>query len=160
MSRTVEIEIPKGMEVDEKNSTFTRIVFKEIKSEPKIWAELSALPGYFIDKDSNIIQVSAIGGLPRPVTANRNIFPTEADAESSLALAQLLQVRKDYIGDWEADWGDEDEYKYIICRISNAIDLDHWCMRYHELSFPTRDMRDEFMKNNMSLLKTYFKLYY
>ena len=50
---------PKGYEVDKKNSTFEKIVFKEISTDmPRSWNEFcqhsDTLGEYYINKDSNI----------------------------------------------------------------------------------------------------------
>ena len=48
---------------------------------------------------------------------------------------------------WEPDWGDEKEYKYVICRLYNDIVKDRTVIWTRTLAFPTEEMRDAFYEN-------------
>ena len=76
-----------------------------------------------------------------------------------MAYAQLTQLMAlpEYNGDWVPDWSD-DNPKFIIRRCENKIDFDFYTKTYHSISFKSKVIRDNFLKNNYDLLKEYFEL--
>jgi hypothetical protein len=61
-----------------------------------------------------------VGCVPFPrAEKHSNIFHKKSQAVGSLALAKLTQQLADVNGDWEPDWGDENESKYCIYRSSD-----------------------------------------
>ena len=153
--KQLKIEIPEGYEIDKEKSTFENIVFKEVDKGVKTWSDVKNIKGYYITAYSEIHDLEVT--TKASPNSLKNTFPTKQDAESSLALAQLLQVRKAYIGDWIPDWTNERK-KYIISRYENRISTDYCFNYYKDLSFPTAEMRNEFLKHNESLIKAYLKL--
>ncbi len=89
--------------------------FPELKEKvlPKTWEELTGLNGAYIDNDSKI----RIGNRFDTSAHSKNVFATKEQAEASIALAQLSQLKKVYNGDWEADWEDSktDKFAIIFC---------------------------------------------
>jgi hypothetical protein len=124
------------------------------KSEMVKWEDLREIDGYFIREDSMIGQLEGYSA----EQYNRNIFPTREDAESSLALAQLLQIRRAMIGDWEPDWDDMNQDKFCIVRLGNMLYIEQYNASYRELSFPEEQMARGFLENNEELVNRYFKL--
>lgn len=147
--KTFKIEIPKGYEIDKEKSTFENIVFKEVKIElPKTWAELEKIKGYWTNSNSLILDTN-----DPAISINKNVFATKEQAEASLALAQLSQLREVYRNGWVPDWKDED-YKYCIyfCH-----DLINKCTNYETslfLSFQDEETRDLFLENFKDLILT------
>lgn len=89
-TKEVKIEIPEGYEIDKENSTFEKIVFKPIV---KRWRDNKehTIKGYYIDALSSIRPMtSAI--IHHNTFENRNVFATEKQAESALAMAQISQI--------------------------------------------------------------------
>ena len=157
MSKTLKIDIPEGYEIDKDKSTFENIVFKETEvSYPKNWEDLSSISGCYIDTGSRL-EIGAFCNTFKGNSNNKNVFPTLQDAESVLALAQLLQLRKRYVGDWVADWK-ESGTKCCIVRENSRIIEYALCNIYTELSFPTSEMAKAFSDNHEDLIKTYYKL--
>lgn len=154
MKTEIKIEVPKGFQIDKEKSTFELIVFKPVEDEWVDWYELGEINGYYISVDSTI---DIINKKHTKFNSNRNIFPTKQDAESALALAQLLQLRKRVIGDWEADWNCKIN-KSCIRRTENDLDRIEVYGNYHELSFPTAEMRDKFLDKYRTLIEVYFKI--
>lgn len=153
--KTFEIEIPKGHEIDKENSTFEKIVFKEVNGRAMSWGDLRGVPGFCINEDSEIYKVAY---LPFYDKSDKNIFPTRQDAESSLALAQLLQLRKNWIGDWVAYWNSSSQIKYTVFRDDNTIVNGRNKMFYEELSFPSKEIAKEFLAAHKELIEVYFKI--
>lgn len=147
-TRTFTVQVPDGYEIDKEKSTFEQIVFKAVDKLPRKWEDLKTVKGYFISHLSNINATT--------VTAdynNRNVFPTREYAEAALALAQLLQLRQAWIGEWKPDWKNS-HTKYCVGQyqsnmmVFNRIDSDSL------LSFPTDDMANDFLTTFKDLLET------
>jgi hypothetical protein len=159
MSKTINIDVPEGFEIDleESNLAEGKIVFKEKKQIP--WRnQYNLTSGYWIDKFSNIIHESKVANS----TGNSNIFATEKQAESALAMAQLSQIMQNdprFGGPIPTeDWNSGSYKKYTIARAENRLDLDSWATYYHFLAFRTREQRDLFLKENEDLIRQYFML--
>ena len=85
---------PKGYEVDKKNSTFEKIVFKEISTDmPRSWNEFcqhsDTLGEYYINKDSNIERLDFNF---KRTDLGKNLCKYRTDAEAFLALIQLRRL--------------------------------------------------------------------
>lgn len=154
-----KIQLPIGYEIDREKSTFGNIVFK--KKEEKIWRELGAIiSGYYIDDDSKITE------RPRSdqyyyCSSNYNIFATEKQAKSALAMARISQImaNDERFGGpvTDQEW-QEPKTKYIIQRVRNHIDIDGYSHMYSFLAFHTREQRDLFLKENEDLVKDYLMI--
>lgn len=141
----IKIDIPEGMEIDEKNSTFTLIKFKKKENKlPESWEELGKIYGHYITSLSNVDHASCASTSEE----NKNIFPTKELAEAALALAQLLQLRDAYNNSykqgWTPDWHSH-EIKYVI-RIDDELinTTDNICCQ-GVLTFPTPELRNKFL---------------
>lgn len=152
-----KVPIPEGMEIDKGKSTFECIKFKPI--ELKRWRddETADITGYFIDANSELIQLNV--GLNR--AHNHNAFATKKQAKSALAMAQISQIMANdkrfggVVTDKEWNAGID---KYIIERMFNTIETD-WCHReYCFLAFHTAKQRDLFLKENEDLVKAYLMI--
>lgn len=151
--KELKIEIPEGHEIDQEKSTFEKIIFKKV-GKPMQWEDLEKIDGYYVDTGSDLISVQSVATI---LGNNKNVFPTKKDAESSLALAQLLQLRKAWIGEWEVDWG-SNCLKYNIDRCGNNLITESFHLSYSELSFPTEEMALHFSEAFKDLIKVYYKL--
>lgn len=98
----VKIQIPDNCELIKDGYTY---IVKEKKQEPpRSWEEFCenyprAKDNYFISNNSSIVQVSNIT-YPRGAVNDRNICTSKEEAEAFLALMQLRQLRKAWVGDW------------------------------------------------------------
>jgi flagellar biosynthesis chaperone FliJ len=147
--KTLKIEIPKGYEIDQKKSTFEKIVFKEIKKElPKSWEELIRIEGYYVNTSSNVSNAS--GGA---MEANKNVFATLEQAEAAIALAQLSQLRDAYRQGWKPDWQNAGTKKYVIFYEESHFKIDYWYTRQYFLSFESAAIAQEFLANFEDLIK-------
>jgi hypothetical protein len=124
--------------------------FPELKEKesPKTWEELIKINGFFVDSDSCSLEVNNKTSL----LGNRNIFATEEQAEASIALAQLSQLKKVYNGDWEADWEDSIQLKYVIYFYHNNPSIARMLNSSEFLSFKDKKTAELFLENFKELI--------
>lgn len=153
--KSIVIDIPDGMCIDESNSTFEKIVFKKKDNKPRSWEEYCKNhygDYYYISSDSNIIGFGYNPGHCElsPIYA-KNIMPTKELAEAFLAMMQLMSLRQAWIGNWEPDWKDT-TIKWIIVYEECKLGVCYLCSISHPLTFPTREMAEDFMNCFRDLL--------
>lgn len=79
-------------------------------------------------------------------------FETEEEALAFEAFYKLIQLRKAWIGDWKPDWADGGT-KYGILNYHNKVTAE-LAIGYSDcLSFPTEEMRDDFLESFHKLLE-------
>lgn len=147
----MKIQAPEGYEIDKENSTFEKIVFKKVEKElPKSWRELVSVNGYYVDKNSKVYNCI------NHTTAydNRNIFPTEEEAEACLALAQLCQLRDRYNDGWKPNWKDDNQFKWCIDFFQDVVRKTAVLFVRRTLTFKTEELRDKFLENFKDLIET------
>lgn len=154
--KDLKIEVPEGYEIDKKKSTFERIVFKKKDGRVRKWAQLGGIKGYCVSSLSNISDYEE-----NAKDSNKNTFPTKQDAESALALSQLLQFRQQWINDYNPNWKpvwDGNTKNWCINRSESDICVYGFYSQYYELSFPTKEMAEDFLDTFEELLRVYFKV--
>jgi hypothetical protein len=151
--KDLKINAPKGYEIDKEKSTFENIVFKETNVLPSSWEELNHINGYYSDGFS-FIKKKCIEGLEgKDATSfNKNTFKTEEQAEASIALAQLSQLRDVYRQGWEPDW-EADSNKYFIEFIFDSSSIAVLSHTNHFLSFEDRKTAGLFLENFRDLIE-------
>lgn len=148
--KTVKIIPPEGWEVDEEKSTFGEFVYKEIPKKPKLptsWEELCYISGYIANNSSVVSKCNDFIA----VTGNKDIFAFKEEAEASIAMAQLSQLRKVYRDGWIPNWKDE-AIKFGISFVSDILVSDINSNTSEFLSFQSGEVRDEFLKNFRELI--------
>jgi hypothetical protein len=149
--KTLKINVPEGYEIDKEQSTFENIVFKEIKNDlPKSWEDLENLKGFYVGNTSDVVMTS---DNVRKGKINRFIFATQEQAEASIALAQLSQLREVYRQGWEPDWSDGTITKYTISRYRNDLIIMDNFEAEEFLSFQSRKIAEQFFENFKELIK-------
>ena len=157
MNKEVKIIPPEGYEVDKENSTFDCIKFKPIV---KKWRdnEKEVTNGYWIGSESKIIYESLVPNWKE----NYNIFATEKQAKSALAMARISQIMandKRFGGVvTDKEWKDDSISKYCILRRGNEIFIDFFMISFYFLAFHTAEQRNLFLKENADLVKDYLML--
>lgn len=132
-------------------------LFKEYEKQndlPKTWKEFCErnpikIGECIIDIYSNI-QKTMEG--KRSAKEDRNYCISEQEAQAFLALKQLRQLRKAYVKDWEPDWTDSSD-KYCINFWEYEFKIAVWGQTSHVLSFPTRELAQQFLNNFKVLLE-------
>ena len=148
------IEPTNGKVIDLENSDLSvgKIVFKKKEKElPTKWEDLVIVKGYYLNSDCFVI-----GCGDEPNNYNKNIFPTNVEAEACLALSQLCQLRDAYNGEPLADWCDwrDGATKYSIEFYENEIFTTEHFYTSSCLAFKTRELRDKFLENFRELIET------
>jgi hypothetical protein len=148
--KTFKIEVPNGYEIDEQKSTFENIVFKEVKKQlPKTFNSLDTVSGWYADNECDLINVKNIGAY---WDKSGKVFATKEQAEASLALAQLSQLREVYRSGWKPDWTYCDK-KYVIGFFDSEIIRASITYHNYFLSFQDEETRDLFLENFRDLIE-------
>ena len=149
--KKLKINIPEGYEIDREKSTFEEIVFKKIEDPlaklPKTWEEYckqtEGYVSYFFSSPKSIIKSWFEGSY--------NEFITEERVKQFVALGKLLQLRDYWVGDWKIN---SDNiyviYKNVIIAAMKNSDFP--------LTFPTREMAEEFKECFEDLIKQAYPL--
>lgn len=160
----IKIQVPEGYEgIDEEASDFAngKIVFK--KKKPSAWKEShKRITGYFIDTYSKIQECPEHYIAYSDCSRDNNVFVTEQQAKSALAMAQLGQIMQNdprFGGPIPPEgWRSKSYRKYIITRKGDDFNCDNWASYYHFLAFRTPQQRDLFLKEYKHLIKDYFMM--
>ncbi len=157
-SRKIKLTLEQAREMYGKNESLDKMLlanFPELGVKKVVkWEDLGEISGWFVNVNCSIKEMLRLN---TNFVSNRNVFATESQAKSALAMAQLSQLMKNVNGDWVADW-DKDENKHVIRRAMNNIGICTAMNWYHFLSFPTAAIRDQFLSDHKQLIKTYFEL--
>ena len=103
---------------------------------------------YCIKINSHIIKLVSS---ERDEREDRNILPNEKAAEQHLALMQLHQLRDCYRQGWDPSYL-YDEQKYNIINDVGLIEIRCSNIRVSFLSFQTREIAEQFLKNFKELI--------
>lgn len=150
MEKTITFNIPKGYVIDKENSTADNIVLKLVKpSKPKTWEEycrkMEGKNSYYSDGCSICCSEFAA----HPIVSE---FDNKEDVEALAAYSQLLKLRKDWIGDWKPNWTINTD-KYVIYCTNNKLSKNTVWFNGRIMSFPTKEMRDEFFNTFRDILE-------
>ena len=156
MEKTITFNIPEGYVIDKENSTTDNIVLKRVEhSRPRTWDEycdkMKGKSAYYMT--CGYIHPSHF--LAEPVLSE---FERKEDVESFAAYSKLLKLRNDWVGDWEPDWTNMHQLKFTIVNQENKIFGCVHNRSSHSMSFPTKEMRDEFLECFKDLLEKAKKL--
>lgn len=139
--KKIEIEIPDDSILVQDGDKY---VIKRV-NRPRTWEEFCerypvTSNEYFINGcDSCIYECT---GYPRNAKADKNYCTSEEEAEAFLALMQLRQLRKAWVGDWNPSG---DNFYAIIFSIETGLKIGEYASTYRALSFPTPEMAREFL---------------
>lgn len=141
-----KIEILDGYELVKTDGGYAVREKKELEP-PRSWEEFcERYPTIeyecYIGDESSLMRLLKTKG--RDTVSDRNLIATEEEAEAFLALMQLRQLRKAWIGDWKQEWG---KYCTIIkYSLRDGIRTNTSIYWSHEvMSFPTEGMANDFL---------------
>lgn len=139
----VKIQIPDNCELIKDGDTY--IVKEKKQGPPKSWEEFCK--NYPIQKDESIIDVNSKiasfkGEVFRSPDSDRYICTSKEEAEAFLALIQLRQLRKAWVGDWKPSKG-VGYWSIFSSKSSLIIGIN--CTSNRVLSFPTQIMAHDFI---------------
>lgn len=156
MEKEIKITPPDGYEIDKSNSTFDCIKFKPIAQKWRGNVH-NSMQGYFISPNSEITEISPCGNNP----SNYNVFATEKQAKSALAMARISQIMandKRFGGVVTDEEWMEDSAKCVLERYRGEINKWKYCDTYDFLAFHTEEQCDLFLKENEDLVRDYLML--
>lgn len=78
---------------------------------------------------------------------------THYEAIALAAFSKLLKLRRDWIGEWEPDWENGEQKKYVIECIGWGIRTYIQGTYRRNLSFPTQQMATEFLETFRNLIE-------
>lgn len=158
MTREIKITPPEGFEIDRENSTFECIKFKPIVK--KRWRDNKneLFVGYLINDDCRIILTAPC----RNSEFNGNVFATEKQAKSALAMARISQImaNDERFGGVVTDeeWKNYGITKWTIERSETNIIITFRHYTYTFLAFHTMEQRYLFLKENEDLVRDYLMI--
>lgn len=144
--KEIKITPPEGYAIDEKNSTFEKIVFKKVEEKltyEKIANKLfQCEKHYYISSYGNIIETRIGWYCPNAAT-------TEHQLQRLLAINKLMNVAY-YLNDgWKPDWNDNEQEKFYIyySNVSKTIEIDYNCVcNSGEVYFKSRELAGQAIK--------------
>lgn len=124
-------------------------LLKEKDNRVKSWDEFkekySESKGYYwSDLRNDLVEIGD------PVLANEQL--THHEAKALAVFSKLLKLRRDWIGKWEPDWTN-DKFKYIIVNWGNNLRIEYSQVLCKSLSFPTRQMAQDFLETFRDLIE-------
>ena len=140
--KEVKIQIPDNCELIKDGDTY--IVTEKKQGPPRSWEEFCKKYPVesreaFIDSSSHI-QIRVIDS-DRYENTGRNWCYSKEEAEAFLALMQLRQLRKAWVGDWEPKLG---KHFAVISDTDKGLDVIGSFDIVRSMSFPDRPMAEDF----------------
>lgn len=151
----VTIEIPDNCELVKDGEKY--IVKEKKQIPPRTWEEFCSMNQVksgeaWIEPHSDISCYDKDDIRDRKQGLDRNLCTSKEEAEAFLALMQLRQLRKAWVGDW--DTTDVTRYAVIVVKKGELVtDYGVWYYNY-TLTFPTEEMADDFFSCFKDLCET------
>lgn len=155
-TKEIKINPPEGYEIDQENSTLECIKFKPVTER---WRDQNDVPsGYYVSGDVVRLFNNDEWGC---WDGNHDVFATEKQAKSALAMAQISQImaNDERFGGVVTD----EEWKtgrlvHTIERYKDTYTVQSRVDYYPFLAFHTPEQRDLFLKENVDLIKDYLMI--
>lgn len=145
------------------NGDLDLVIVEEVEEveEPKFWSDdvENIFKGFYIEEPSNILDVHSI----RNTEANYNVFATEKQAKSALAMARISQIMANDIKNFggvitDEEW-ENDEKKYVIYRYGSHINTTSTMINsYYFLAFHTAQQRNLFLEKYPQLVHDFLMI--
>lgn len=148
----VKTQIPDNCELIKDEGTY--IVKEKKQTPPRSWEEFcercpKKIGNAFISSISEI-HVYSLPSI-RDEKRDKNVCSSEEEAEAFLALMQLRQLRKAWVGNWEPSG---DVYYAIVCEIEDGLKIGPYEKLNKSLSFLTQSMAYDFFSCFRGLCET------
>ena len=147
MEKELKIEVPQGYEIDRQKSTFEKIVFKKITENPKTWEDYCSLM-----KGKTMYYTNCNNIIVSGFSDAHDKFVTKKRAEQFIALGKLLQLRDYWVGGWKPNLPINPAFAVKNNTVVNLIRITL------PLTFPTKEMAEEFKDCFSDLIKQAFPL--
>lgn len=142
----VKIQIPDNCELIKDGDTY--IVKEKKQGPPKSWEEFcerypKKIEESFINSSSEIFvyNISSI----RDEKRDKNVCTSKQEAEAFLALMQLRQLRKAWIGNWDFETSAKKYACNIVYFKNKGIVVENTLNISHPLNFPDTQITEEFL---------------
>jgi len=150
--KEVKIQIPDNCELVKDGDSY--VVREKKQNPPRSWEEFckrypKQLGEVKIDSACNMYEIEK--NTMRHSHADRNIYTSKEEAEAFLALMQLRQLRKAWVGDWEIAARESYVVIYTCCD-NLTVDINATSRRC--LSFPNKKMAEDFLSCFRNLCET------
>lgn len=150
----VKIQIPDNCVLIKDGNTY--IVKEKKQIPPKSWEEFcERYPKQ--EGEAYIGSASTIGIYSGPVQrdkkTDKNICVSEKEAKAFLALMQLRQLRKAWVGAWDYNTSAQEHVPTIMYSKDEGIAIRN-SVYSHALSFPTEEMAKDFLNCFKDLCET------
>ena len=146
------INIPEGYEIDKEQSTERQIVLRKIDNRARSWEEyckkMEGKDSYYFNEI-----VGKICSAKFKEDFILSEFVDDEDVVAFVALSKLRKLRKQWIGEWKPDYNNYSEVKFTIVTAENEIGKGERYTVNCSMSFPTEEMRDEFLDCFKDLLE-------
>lgn len=77
---------------------------------------------------------------------------TAQESKAFDAFTKLIKLRRDWIGEWEPDW-ENNEFKHTIINWGTHLQVEYSQVLCNSLSFPTGQMAKEFLETFRDLIE-------
>lgn len=151
--KEIKIQIPDNCELVKDGDSY--VVREKKQNPPRSWEEFcekypKQLGEVKIDSVCNMYEIEK--NTMRHPHADRNVYTSKEEAEAFLALMQLRQLRKAWVGDWEPIKGKT--YWSIFNNIAAGICTNPFAMSNTAMSFPTPEIAEDFLSCFKDLCET------
>lgn len=147
--KEVKIQIPDNCELVKNGDSY--VVREKKQNPPRSWEEFCERypiteKEVYINSHSVILPAGTFAHTNRDITVGKNWCVSKDEAEAFLALMQLRQLRKAWVGDWEQT----DSNTYIAAIVYNVnirkvvVKTGNYWSNI-TLSFPTPEMAEDFL---------------
>lgn len=150
----VKIQIPDNCELVKDGDTY--IVKEKKNDKPRSWEEFCerypiTKDEVLVDNYGGIIPASCSIGKLRGIESDRYWYSSKEEAEAFIALIQLRQLRKVWVGDWNPSG----KYYYaVIFSIGTGLKIVDYACTHAVLSFPTQLIAEDFLNCFKDLCET------
>lgn len=135
-------------------AAFTSDELKPKPKFPKRWEDLGRVKGFYVCDSPKLVEEYEGGS----IAANKTLFSTEQQARSfGIVAAQLSQLMKVYRGEWLPDWSDDTKKWVIYCDGKEGLNATNTIAIYYFLSFPTREIADQFLTDHRELIEEFYR---
>lgn len=154
--KEVKIQIPDNCELVKDGDSY--VVREKKQNPPRSWEEFCER--YPVQKDESFITPNSIITSKTDWACDFNRHPLQGknwcispkEAEAFLALMQLRQLRKVWVGDWEPV---EDSFYWGVYKhITMGVMVDSFLTWNPALTFPSKEMTEDFLSCFRDLCET------
>ena len=146
------INIPEGFEIDRRQSNERKIVLRKIDDKARSWEEyckrIKGKDSYYFSVFTDKVKHSHFDCI-HILSESED----KEDAEAFVAFDKLRKLRKNWVGEWKPDYKNSNEAKFTIIAAENEISKGEHYKVGSSMSFPTEEMRDEFLDCFKDLLE-------